>query len=275
MGRAMMRYLAVVSALLCRLLVPAAAEEPLRSECLAMANAPPRATPVGLRRVAAKADEVAITYAGHSTYYIDTPGGIRIATDYSGVYRTGRLPDVVTMNRAHSTHYSLFPDPKIQHVLHGWGDDGQPAHYAMRIGDVYIRNVTTDIRRYFGEDSGGEMIKDGNSIFIFEVAGLCIGHLGHLHHKLDDSHFAAIGRLDIVMVPIDGTYTMSLDGVSEITKRLRASVVLPMHRFATPLDEFMRLIGRQFEIDQRSERTLRISRDTLPSTPTVIILDGV
>jgi L-ascorbate metabolism protein UlaG (beta-lactamase superfamily) len=275
MGRAMMPYFAVVSALLYGLMVPAAAEEPLRSECLAMAGAPPRATPVSLRRVAAKADEVAITYAGHSTYYIDTPGGIRIATDYSGVYRTGRLPDVVTMNRAHSTHYSLFPDPKIQHVLHGWGDDGQPAHYAMRIGDVYIRNVTTDIRRYFGEDSGGEMIKDGNSIFIFEVAGLCIGHLGHLHHKLDDSHFAAIGRLDIVMVPIDGTYTMSLDGVSEITKRLRASVVLPMHRFATPLDEFMRLIGRQFEIDQRSERTLRISRDTLPSTPTVIILDGV
>jgi L-ascorbate metabolism protein UlaG (beta-lactamase superfamily) len=46
------------------------------------------------------------------------------------------------------------------------------------------------------------MIKDGNSIFIFEVAGLCIGHLGHLHHKLDENHFAAIGRLDIVMVPI-------------------------------------------------------------------------
>ncbi|MGX1334264.1 uncharacterized protein YxjI [Bradyrhizobium elkanii] len=49
-----------------------------------------------------------------------------------------------------------------------------------------------------------------------------------------------------------------------------------MHRFATPLDEFMRLIGQQFEIDRRGgERTLRISRDTLPATPTVIILDGV
>jgi hypothetical protein len=68
---------------------------------------------------------------------------------------------------------------------------------------------------------------------------------------------------------------MSLDGVSEITKRLRASVVLPMHRFATPLDEFMHLIGRQFEIDRRSERSFRMSRDALPTTPTVIILDGV
>jgi L-ascorbate metabolism protein UlaG (beta-lactamase superfamily) len=271
----MLRSLAIATAFLGSLIVSAAAEDARRSECLAMANAPPRATPVALRRVAAKTDEVAITYGGHSTYYIDTPGGVRIATDYNGAYRTGRLPDVVTMNRAHGTHYTLFPDPKIQHVFHGWGEDGQPAHIAERIGDVYIRNVTTDIRRYRGEDSGGPMIKDGNSIFIFEVAGLCIGHLGHLHHKLDETHFAAIGRLDIVMVPIDGTYTMSLDGISDITRRLRASVVLPMHRFATPLDEFMRLIGQQFEIDQRTERTLRISRDTLPSAPTVIILDGV
>jgi hypothetical protein len=48
-----------------------------------------------------------------------------------------------------------------------------------------------------------------------------------------------------------------------------------MHRFATPLDEFMRRIGQQFEIDERTERTLRISRETLPGTPTVIILGGV
>jgi L-ascorbate metabolism protein UlaG (beta-lactamase superfamily) len=179
------------------------------------------------------------------------------------------------MNRAHSTHYTLFPDPRIPHVMHGWSDDGGPAKISQRIGDVLIRNVTTDIRRYFGDGPNPEMIKDGNSIFIFEVAGLCIGHLGHLHVRLDDSQFAAIGRLDIVMVPIDGTYTMSLDGISDITRRLRASVVLPMHRFMTPLDEFMRKIGEQFAIDVRTERTLRISRETLPGTPTVIILDGV
>ena len=144
---------------------------------------------------------------------------------------SGRLPDVVTMNRAHSTHYTLFPDPRIPHVLHGWGENGAAGQDLERIGDVLIRNVTTDIRRYFGDNSGTDMIKDGNSIFIFEVAGLCIGHLGHLHVKLDDSHFAAIGRLDILMVPIDGTYTMSLDGISEITRapaRLRGAADAPL-----------------------------------------------
>jgi L-ascorbate metabolism protein UlaG (beta-lactamase superfamily) len=270
----MLRSLVAGLALLGSLITAAAAQESPRSECLAMSDAAPRATPVAFREAAAW-DDVAITYAGHSTYFIDTPGGVRIATDYSGAYQIGRLPDVVTMNRAHSTHYTLFPDPRIPHVLHGWGDDGQPAHIDERIGDVYIRNVTTDICRYWGEDAGGEMIKDGNSIFIFEVAGLCIGHLGHLHVPLDDSHLAAIGRIDILMVPIDGTYTMSLDGISDIVRRLRASVVLPMHRFATPLEEFMRRIGQQFAIDVRTERTLKISRDLLPGTPTVIILNGV
>jgi L-ascorbate metabolism protein UlaG (beta-lactamase superfamily) len=272
----MLRCFPAAIALLLSLFAPAVAQEAQRSsECLAMANAPPRASPVSLRESAAKLDEVAITYAGHSTYYIDTPAGVRIATDYNGAYATDRLPDVVTMNRAHDTHYTLFPDPRIPHVLHGWGDSAGPAKIALRVGDVFIRNVTTDIRRYFGGDSSADMIKDGNSIFIFEVAGLCIGHLGHLHHKLDETHFAAIGRLDIVMVPIDGTYTMSLDGISEITRRLRASVVLPMHRFMTPLDEFMRRIGQQFATDMRNERTLKISRDTLPATPTVIVLRGV
>jgi L-ascorbate metabolism protein UlaG (beta-lactamase superfamily) len=271
----MLRSFAVVAALLGSLITSAQAQEaPRASECLVMANAP-HARPVSLSRAAAKTDEVAITYAGHSTYYIDTPGGIRIATDFSGAYTTGRLPDVVTMNRAHSTHYSLFPDPRIPLVLHGWNDDGSPARINQRLGDVLIRNVTTDIRRYLFDNSNAAMIRDGNSIFIFEVAGLCIGHLGHLHVKLDDSHFAAIGRLDVVMVPIDGTYTMSLEGISDITRRLRASIVLPMHRFMTPLDEFMRKIGPDFAIDVRTERTLTISREALPSAPTVIILDGV
>jgi len=158
----MLRLLSAVVALLGSLIGPALAQDAQRSECLAMASGPMRAAPVSFRQTAAGKSEVTITYAGHSTYYIDTPGGVRIATDFSGVYRIGRLPDVVTMNRAHSTHYTLLPDSRIAHVLHGWGDDGQPAHISERIGDVYIRNVTTDIRRYFGEDSDGPMIKDGN-----------------------------------------------------------------------------------------------------------------
>src|SRR5580658_1735998 len=84
MGPAMLRCFAAVLALLGSLISPAAAQDARRSECLAMSNAPPRAMPASLRTAAADSNEVAITYAGHSTYYIDTPAGVRIATDYSG-----------------------------------------------------------------------------------------------------------------------------------------------------------------------------------------------
>ncbi len=243
------------------------------SQCLALAQTLPRVIYANLR--VAASEDVTITYAGHSTYVIETPGGVRIATDYTGSYDTGGLPDVVTMNRAHSTHYTLNPDSRIKHVLHGWGDDGAAAKHNEEIGDVLVRNVPTDIRRYIYDGNSAAMVPNGNSIFIFEVAGLCIGHLGHLHHPLDESHFAAIGRLDVVMVPSDGSYTMSLGGVSDIVRRLRSSVVLPMHRFGTPLPTLLSMLRGQFAVDERSSRSLTISAGTLPKVPTVIVLDGV
>ena len=245
------------------------------SECLAMAQSIPRVMFASLSAVAAEKGEVTITYAGHSTYIIETPGNVTIATDFSGAYTAGKSPNVVTMNRAHSTHYTLNPDPRIAHVLRGWNDGEGPARHALSVGDTLIRNVPTDIRGGWRSGPDTVMQKDGNSIFIFEVAGLCIGHLGHLHHPLDETHYAAIGRLDIVMVTIDGPATLSLDGMSEITRRLRSSIVLPMHRFATPLSDFIARMNGQFEMDIRPERSLSVSRDTLPKKPTVIILDGV
>jgi len=248
---------------------------PQPSECLAVAQSIPHVKFVSLTNVAAERGEVEITYAGHATYFIETPEHVVIATDFSGAYTAGKVPTIATMNRAHVTHFTLRPDPRIAHVLHGWGDNGTPAHHYLTVGDVTVRNVTTDIRSGFGFGSDAVMQKDGNSIFIFEVAGLCIGHLGHLHHLLDDSHYAAIGRLDIVMVPIDGGLTMSLNGMSEITRRLRSSVVLPMHRFSTPLDDFVSRMKGEYEMDIRTARSFRISRETLPKNPTVIILEGV
>ena len=49
---------------------------------------------------------VRITYVAHSTYRIETADGIVIATDYFGEDGPGRVPDAVTMNHAHSTHYT-------------------------------------------------------------------------------------------------------------------------------------------------------------------------
>lgn len=242
-----------------------AQNDPVPSQCLAMAQALPGVTYASFTPVQAERGVVTITYAGHSTYVIETPGGVRIATDYSGIYGRDPLPRVVTMNKAHTTHYTDFTDPEIEYVLRGWNPEGGPAEHAVVVDDAYIRNVPTDIRR------GSWMEEGGNSIFIFEIAGLCIGHLGHLHHRLEDAHYAAIGRLDVVMVPIDGGMTLSADAMSGIVKRLFSSLVLPMHRNFTPLSEFTSRMGEDFALEFLEGNSFTVSLRDLPRRPTIRI----
>ncbi|MCS4240751.1 L-ascorbate metabolism protein UlaG (beta-lactamase superfamily) [Rhizobium sp. BIGb0125] len=219
-------------------------------------------------------EEVKITFIGHSTYEIETPAGVRIATDYNGVYRPQRTPTVATMNRAHTTHYTLKPDPGIEYVLHGWSDKaGEKAEHQVMVDDVYIRNVTTDIRSGWADYESFQ--KNGNSIFIFEVAGLCIGHLGHLHHELTNTHYAEIGRLDILMVPVDGGLTMGADSMSRVVKRLRSALILPMHRTGPPLEQFVSMFSASFDIAYATDPVITVSMRSLPKKPTILVPQGM
>src|SRR5262245_40112673 len=118
------------------------------STCVAMAGRAPEIVPAAFTPTGGGAGgTVKLTYAGHSTYVIETPADVRIATDYSGVYGDDPLPRVVTMNKAHRTHFTPSPDPRIEYVLPGWNPEGGgPVKHRLSVDDVFIRNVTTDIR---------------------------------------------------------------------------------------------------------------------------------
>ena len=208
-------------------------------------------------------------YIAHASFLIRTAGGLNMVTDFTGF--TGpapMIPDVVTMNHAHETHWTAFPDPAIPHVLPGWGAFGQGIDHRLDLGEVLVRNVSTDIRSQF---SGIE--KNGNSIFIFEVAGLCIGHLGHLHHEPSDEQYAAIGRLDVVMAAVDGGMTVDLPTMMRIIGRLRSSIVIPMHWFGQfTLNEFLDGMRDTFQIVDVGGPALDVSLDRLPSRPTIMVL---
>ena len=146
------------------------------SACLAMSEGEARVIPAAFG-TPLKAETVRIRFLGHASFALETAGGNLAVTDYTGyIGKPDVVPDVVTMNIAHDTHFTDTPDPRIPLVLRGWGEVGEPARIDEEMGDLRVRNVTSDLRGPFGE--GGR--KDGNSIFIFEAAGLCIGHLGHL-----------------------------------------------------------------------------------------------
>lgn len=257
----------VLSLLSCVVLLPATAAG--ASQCVAYVERQPGVVPVRFE-TAQSAGAVEITYITHSTFRLKTPAGVVIATDYAGYAGPGSAPTVATMNHAHETHFTLFPDPAIRHVLKGWNPGGGPAVHKLTVEDVYIRNVPTDIRSW-----GSTVEPFGNSIFIFEVADLCIGHLGHLHHKPTAEQLALIGRLDVVFAPVDGSMTLDLPSMIEVLQDLRASLVIPMHYFGSrTLNVFLAGMAADFDIRASASATIEVSLRTLPKQPTVLVLGG-
>ncbi len=231
----------------------------------------PRVIPAAFRLAQLAGDQVRITYVGHSTFLIESPRIVRIATDYNDYVRPPVLPDVVTMNHAHSTHYTDSPDPKIPHVLRGWASEyGKPVRHDVTVKDVRVRNVPTNIRDY-----GGGTEQHGNSIFVFEIANLCIAHLGHLHHTLNQQQMNEIGRIDAVLVPVDGSYTLDIDGMIEVVEGLKAPLIIPMHYFSVfTLNRFLDRMREKFDIETSETPSVVISKTTLPAKPKVLVLPG-
>ena len=125
-----------------------------------------------------------------------------------------------------------------------------------------MRSVATNIRDYYG---GGGTQRHGNSIFIFEVANLCIAHLGHLHHTLNQQQLNEIGRVDVVLVPVDGGATLDLEGMIEVLTALKAPLMIPMHFFSTyTLDRFLQRISRDWDVERADVPSVVVSKHTLP-----------
>ena len=247
------------------------------SHCIAIANADPALIYVhkaSFRQPLADEFTVRLSYIDHAMFLLETHGGLTAVTDYVGyIGATDLVPDVVTMNRAHGSHYTAHPDPAIPHVLRGWGEArGQPADHHLDLGEMLVRSVSTDIRSRFDPTTADV---NGNSIFVFEVGGLCIGHLGHLHHEPDAAQYATLGRLDVVMAPVDGGMTLDLPTMVRVLTRLRSSVVIPMHWFGVgSLERFLLDIEAEgtFAVERDVGHHLEVSLRTLPSRPTVKVL---
>src|SRR5262249_22325367 len=136
--------------------------------------------------------------------------------------------------------------------------------------DVRVRNVPTNIRTW-----GGETERHGNSIFVFEIATLCIAHLGHLHHTLTQQQLDDIGRVDVVLVPVDGSYTLDLEGMVEVLKSLKAPLLIPMHYFSSyTLQRFLDRVKQEWEVEMSETPSVVLSKASLPAKPKILVLPG-
>ena len=231
-----------------------------------LSHGPARVLPAAVGK-----DQMSLTFIGHATFLMETPEGLKVATDYNDYVRPSDPPDVITMNRAHSTHFTQSPPAGIKHVLRGWDPRGGAAAHDVTIKDMRIRNVVTNLRDW----NGGTDYR-GNSMFVFEASLLCVAHLGHLHHELTQEHLKQLGHIDVALVPVDGSMTLTRTAMLRVVKSMGAPLVIPMHFFGrSSLNDFLELArDEKFEVMTSQSPTVILSRDMLPKRPAVMVLPG-
>ncbi len=244
-----------------------------RASCIPVAQLPARLF-LAQERTAVPPGSVHLTFLCHASFLIETAGGAAAVTDYNGYFRPSFTPDIVTMNNAHSTHYTDNPEPDIKYVLRGWGTAEHQVQYNLTYLDLHVYNVQTNVR-----DWGGGTRVNGNSIFVFESAGLCIAHLGHLHHTLTGAHLAALGKIDVVLAPVDGVFTMGQFDMIEVLQQLKAPLLIPMHYFSQDrLQRFLDRLRADTNYSVRASETpdvlLNSANLPSPAAPVALVLPG-
>ena len=225
------------------------------AKCLPIAGLEPRVIPAALPAPGS----LRLTFLGHSSFLIESAEGVTAVTDYNGWIRPPKLPDVVTMNNAHDTHYTDVIDPEIGLALRGWDPEGGMAIHEHQVRDLKVWNLPTNVREF------GSVRYNGNSIFVFEIADLCIAHLGHLHHLLTDEHLGQLGVIDVLLVPIDGAYTMAQELMLEVIEQIGAPTIVPMHYFGNAtLARFIELAKPRFGAVYSKSSSIVLERGKLP-----------
>ena len=213
--------------------------------------------------------KVDLTFIGHASVLIESPQRVSIVTDLTDYFPPPFPPDIATMNHFHDTHFTNHPDPRIKYVLRGWDTGEGPAHWDLTYKDVRVRNIPTNVRNWFG---GGTEF-NGNSIFIFEIADLCIAHLSHLQHTLAPEHLAALGQIDVLLPMVDGAYSLSQYDIIEVIDQIKPRLIIPIHYFGPgQLERFLERMNNRFPVRRKEDAHIVLSRDSLPKTPEIWVL---
>ncbi|GGA23531.1 MBL fold metallo-hydrolase [Paenibacillus physcomitrellae] len=210
-----------------------------------------------------------IRWYGQSSFLITSEAGTKVLIDPLGKmlgYKMPRLTaDIVAVTHNHRDHnqvqivdgeYSLVNEAK-----------------SYEINGIRIKGIKT-----FHDNVGGAKRGD-NIVFVLEIDGIRVAHCGDLGHQLSDEQAQAIGRVDVLMVPVGGKMTLDGQGAYKVAQQLKPSIAIPMHYrtkalglagmlFFEKADAFLKLIG-----SSRHEQVLVVELQHLKGQTEAVTLD--
>lgn len=212
-----------------------------------------------------------ITYYGHSSFLVEAQDGTRIILDpyrhgaFDGALRYAPIDepaDVVLASHEHDDHGATDTIP------------GRPQVFvhpvAAKVGEVQILGIEV------AHDEAGGIKRGKNTIVVLDDGDVRLVHLGDLGHPLDEDTVKKIGRVDILLVPVGGFFTIDHKEAAAVVEALAPLVVLPMHYKTdevdfpiVPVDQFL---ATQATVRHEAGASLELTKATLPGQRTTIVL---
>lgn len=198
-----------------------------------------------------------IKWLGHSCFKIASEKGIRVVTDPFDDNVGYKLPavetDIITLSHGHYDHNFI---------------DCVKGNFEVvsKVGNFYVKDIAiTGVHTYHDEEQGAK--RGSNIVYVFDIDGIKVCHMGDIGHVLSPSQVQMIGAVDVLMIPVGGIYTVNWEGAIEIVNQLNPSVIIPMHyktkvlKFnLEPADEF---INKFENVVRAQSQIIEIKKDDL------------
>jgi len=207
-----------------------------------------------------------ITWLGHSCFRIKGSQATIITDPYPPDlgYSLGKITArIVTVSHQHPSHSYFQGISGESKLVSGPGE--------YEISGVLIIGIPT-----FHDAEGGR-IRGKNTVYLMEVDGIAICHLGDLGHALTEEQVEEIDDVDVLLLPVGGVSTIDAPVATEVIRRLEPGVVIPMHyktpelkRELEPVDKFLKEMGME-QID--SQPKLSLTQSSLPTSTQVFLLN--
>ncbi len=154
-----------------------------------------------------------LTYLGHACFALEAEGYRVLLDPYAPDYVPGLGTVDCSANLVLCSH---------GHADHSW-KEGIPAPLNLLPNPFSLETM-----QVYHDDQMGSL-RGMNTIHILEYNGLRVAHLGDLGHDLSDDQIEELGALDVVLLPVGGTYTLDCQQASDLANRLQVKTVVPMH----------------------------------------------
>ncbi len=208
-----------------------------------------------------------IKWLGHASFLITADDGTKVITDPYGPYSglsyapIEETADIMVVSHDHGDHAGgkVKGNPKQVNTVG-----------SKRIGNIEFHGIAT----YHDTSRGKERGK--NIVFCFTVDGIRICHLGDLGHALSKSEIDEIGKVDVLMIPVGGFFTVDARTATDICEQIKPKVIIPMHykndKCAFPIagvDDFLK--GKK-NVKRMDSSEVELKAGQLPTTGEIIVL---